>query len=641
MLAESRPSKLGLLVFSFLMALASRSQAKTIMWLTNWYDSNMDSLIAMDSVYIPNYNGTNGYYFGTSPQMLVPTSAYAPVIAENVGNTEGLPTALTQLWYALPNWNSANYNGGEINVQIRDSAAMHQYNGATQPIQINYKYEDGQTGQLNQANNSAGLPGDVDACVNSIPGDTVWLSPTAKNPVGTYVGDFKFTCSDHNPFFVKVGTVHVYNPWPGKPDFIELGNQFYPTYPDSGRPGWYSTTLYTDPRNPLPFQVRVASGDPTAPGASGILYLDAGGLNGNANGTFFDFTTTPGTGGSVWILPPLVSTTSTITTKAPAVALSLYVQDPPWSTTTLRVVLKGVTADFVPVATQYCGWYLETFYTGAVPTNIVLSQPLGDTLFGAKGQEPLSTSLATYANWITVPPAAGTLWLTTNGVPSFSATEPASTTLCNTKVLAFSGYDYTDGTVAATAYEPFAQGQTGFVVDYPGTTTSTDNCPHSGGGVTEGLVQPTLNAQGRPTWSNKVDCDIGKANDGPQWWYDSLYRSSTGVLSSTAANGGTRLNAFHCIRVPLTMDASGYYDYTNLSFFPFDTATSVPAPYRPGTGDFHFAMHAKAAFEYTPACSSSSSATTTCGSSSTRSSPWTWVGSTVPSRAPSTWTTWV
>ncbi|MBK9579954.1 MAG: fibro-slime domain-containing protein [Fibrobacteres bacterium] len=595
---------LRFILFGLLVVLSFPKGAhaeKTLMWLLDWYSTNMDSVIRFDSAYIPHYNGTTGNYFGNDDKLLVQTNAYAPGMPIPVAKqVTGGPTTIERWWFSLPSWNSAQYNGGLIDVRAKIKIAQHT-NYGTLAIDTS-RFERLATGELNRAQTSLGVPGSIDSCVNTLKGDTVWIRSNP-NPIWqNYTGPDKLACFDHNPFLELVGTVHVLNPWPGKPVFILMGGKYYPTFPDPDRPGWLSTTLYAIPASGQTFTVRVTNSN-----AGTGQFLDAGGLNGNATGVPFDLTAAGGTKKEVWIVPPLVAATSTVTGAAPAVAMNLYVQNPKWSSTTLRVQMQGQDARFVPSITKYCEWYQLTFYAGAVPSKVVIRQPFADTLYGSKGMETAPVSMASYTNWIAIPPGSTSLWLSTpfNGFPLTNAgpTPPPGTGTCDKKVLAFSGYDYTSGDAptSPTFYPPFAETNSG--VNYPGTTTTTDNCTHSGGGVTTGLVKPVLNARGRPEWSGKVDCDIGKTTDGPQYWFDSLWKSSTGVISNTKSAGATQMNAFHCIRDTLTLDATGYYRTSqkdSLNYFPFDTATSVPAPFRQGNPDYHFAMHAKAAFEYTP-----------------------------------------
>ncbi|MBK9579953.1 MAG: fibro-slime domain-containing protein [Fibrobacteres bacterium] len=144
-------------------------------------------------------------------------------------------------------------------------------------------------------------------------------------------------------------------------------------------------------------------------------------------------------------------------------------------------------------------------------------------------------------------------------------------------------------------YEPFSE------------TGPDNNCPGSGNTATKGLVLNTLDpVTGFPVMNSahKAACGINTKvpSNSPGLWFDTLWRTSAGVISNANSAGATALNQFHCVRVPLRLDAAGqYYTYTNSTFFPLDTATRIPAPYRPANGtDFKFAMHAKAAFEYVP-----------------------------------------
>jgi fibro-slime domain-containing protein len=461
----------------------------------------------------------------------------------------------------------------------------------------------GQTGQINQSSSST--PGFLDRCITQTKGDTVWIK--AKDSLANYVGENNLVCTDHNPFFKPVGTVHVLNPWPGKTVWAQVGTTWYPLYQETGRQGWVSTSLWEDPRNPQPFRIRLANGNPTT--TTGVQYMDMGGLGGSASGVPFDFTATPGKGKEVWILPP--TTTGgipKIATGAPDVAFTLYVQRPKWSSTSVRMIWQGNDSRFTPNATQFCNWYVLTFYEGAVPTKIALTNPVGDSVYGSAGLKAAPATWAAFTQWIDITiqaNAGGTFNVNTDGAaPVVTGGVPTTATTCDTKVLAFSTYDYTDGVDPQYRYPPFAEQLSG--VNYPSgpkAGTTTDNCPNSGGGATPGLVKPTLNAQGMPVWSGKVDCNIGQSTHGPQLWYDTLWRIGTGTYSQSFVAGATQLNHFKCLRLPLKLDAAGqYYSFESGSFFPMDTATSIPAPYRPGnnSSNFHFAMHAKAAFEYVP-----------------------------------------
>ncbi|HQF56810.1 MAG TPA: fibro-slime domain-containing protein, partial [Fibrobacteria bacterium] len=143
-------------------------------------------------------------------------------------------------------------------------------------------------------------------------------------------------------------------------------------------------------------------------------------------------------------------------------------------------------------------------------------------------------------------------------------------------------------------YEPFSE------------TGPDNNCPGSGNTATKGLVLSTLDpVTGLPVMNSahKAACgiDTKEPTNSPGLWFDTLWRTSTGTITNVKPASGVQVNHFHCVRVPLKLDAAGqYYSYADSTFFPLDTA-NIPVPYGKGSGtDYKFAMHAKAAFEYVP-----------------------------------------
>lgn len=601
----------------FLVALvgAPSWSAKTLMFMMDQYQTNLDTVVQVTRVYVPHWGDTgaaaNGYYYSKSDLALVQTNAYAPPIPVNTNVSNDtfpdafkVPKELERWWWMIPDYQAGSFRGGMMNVQIE--ARVQKHTRYTNPLrmQIDSGRISGQTGQINQSSSSQA--GYIDRCIAAAKGDTVWFISKPNNQAG-YTGESNLSCTDHNPFFETVGTVHVLNPWPGKQVWAQLGSTWYPLYADSGRQGWVAATLYTDPRNPQPFRIRLANGNPAK--STAVQYMDVGGLGANATGAAFDFTVAPGPKGEVWIVPPTTSTGKpSVATKAPAVVATLYIQRPKWDASSVRVGWQGYDYRFTPNATRYCGWFVMPLYEGAVPTKIVLTTPRGDTLYGAKGKAVVPSGWAAFPDWIDLANVVrdGGIWSinTDASAPLMVKGAPAAAEQCDTKVLAFSTYDYTDGKVAATRYAPFAEDSSG-VVYLSGSNKgkSTDNCPNAGGGAAKGLVRKTLGAHGFPEWSGLVDCNIGTAEHSPQYWYDTLWRNSAGRITQTNEPGATQLNAFKCLRLPLTLDAAGqYYAFSSGNFFPLDTATSIPAPFRPGNNatNFHFAMHAKAAFEYVP-----------------------------------------
>ncbi|MBK8803457.1 MAG: fibro-slime domain-containing protein [Fibrobacteres bacterium] len=591
---------------ALVLALPGGAQAqKTLMWLVDWYQmGNVDTITKVNSVVIPHYDGTAGYFFSTADQALALTKAYAAPIPVNTGyrndtlpDSLKIPLEMPRSWYAISNFNTGNYQSNRIRIYLSYAGQKHMpmLNRPDPKVQVDvYPTGAGQTDQLEGKF--------VNGCIDSTFGDTVWFWTGALTAAGisSNASSSSIKCLDHNPFFEKIGTVHVLNPWPGKTVYAQLGDKWYPLYQEAGRPGWVTTTLWADPRTPQSFKIRLANADPTV--ATTVQYWDAGGIGPNATGAFLDYSVAPGKGKEVWILPPFGGATKPAVTKAPPVALTLYVKRPSWSASAVRVVQQGLDARFIASSTKYCDWFEINFYQGAVPANIVLTNPVGDTIYGNKGKARAPTLYSAFTDWIDLTKATGAVVSlnTDANTPLFLPGLPSTGGLCDTKVLAFSAYDFkgANGTIPATDplfYEPFSQ------------SGPDNNCPTSGNTATKGLVLASLNATtGMPTMnsSHKPACGINTAvaTNSPGLWFDTLWRSSTGVISGTNSTGATALNKFHCVRVPLRLDAAGlYYSYANSKFWPLDSAMSIPDPYRNATGsDFKFAMHAKAAFEYVP-----------------------------------------
>ena len=110
---------------------------KTLMWLTDWYQGNLDSVV-ITSVSIPHYGDTgaakDGYYYGKTDLSLTRTNAYAPFIkvnskVSNDGKPDSLkvPKLLARYWYAQPNFNDGNFKGGMVNVMVKFQSFNHTY----------------------------------------------------------------------------------------------------------------------------------------------------------------------------------------------------------------------------------------------------------------------------------------------------------------------------------------------------------------------------------------------------------------------------------------------------------------------------------------------------------------------------------
>ena len=595
------------------LSMAVRAE-KTLMWLADWYQmGNIDTITSIQSVYIPHYSevaggsGT-GYFYGTKDQALTKTGAYATTIPVNttyrndtLPDSLKIPTEVFRYWYSLPNFSTAGYQGGRIRIYMDYTGQKHMPllgDPRAPKIQVDLYPQAANavaTGQTDQLE-----PEFVNKCIDNVMGDTVWFwtGATSAAQISSNASAASIKCLDHNPFFKKVGTIHLLNPWPGKTVWVQVGDTWQPLYPENGRQGWVSTTIWQDPRTAAPFKVRFANGNPLT--STRVEYLDDGGITAIGGGATIDLTGQAGK--DAWVIPPTSTTKPTFATTEPKANFTLMVHRPAWSASAVRVLWKGLDARYIAASTEYCDWFVMTFYEGAIPDAIALRHPYADTVFGKAGLEKAPTDISTYANWITLNPllvASGTIWLETDGnQPSQLGTKPSSVTMCNEKILAFSAYDFAgiNGTIPRTDayfYEPFSQ------------LGPDNNCPGSGDKATKGLVMTALyNGLPRLNKAHKNACGITTSDStaGPQYWFDTLWRSPAGVATNKYSAGSTQLNYFHCVRVPLTLQAStGYYTYTNSKFWPLDTAATIPTLYRNATGnDYKFAMHAKAAFEYVP-----------------------------------------
>jgi len=576
-------------LLALLLVLPATSRAdKTLMWLVDWYEGypgNTDSLMRVDSVYVPHSNGTNGYYYDTVNLKLQRSTAYAPwidlppnaQIPESALVQLGVPRTLARYWYVMPGFNQANFREGKVRVYWNYQVAQHQVNNypgnaQTPPsIQLRKMPGSGQTSELNSATNRQ-----VGNCVDSLPGDTVWIQHVGA--ITNSVSATQYRCYDHNPFFTKIGTVHLQNPWPGRNAFVQVGGVWYPLYPENNRPGWVTTTLWGDPRALPLSQIRFASADPAKGGA--VQYMGAAGL-GAGSVAPFDFTTEPA-GWEKWIQPPIANGAAAgVRTTAPTIKHTLMIRRPTWSATSLRVSWRGLDAKFVANSTPLCDWYVYPLYEGAIPSDIVLVHPYQDTLFGASGLRKLP---AAATDWISLAPvnliAQDTVWLDiVTDRPKLGTSPTSPRDRCDTKVLAFRAFDW-DKTKTTWNYA-FGEGSR-----LPAGKTSTDNCPSAGGGETKGLVKTELGADGLPVWSGKTDCDIYGAADTPHDWFkkDPVVKNDT------------------CITENLTLQSSGadagYYKFASSSYFPLNKFNNPNNPTYPAGPNFGFCLHAKASFEY-------------------------------------------
>ena len=546
---------------SVLLAGASVANAKTVMWLGNFYQQGTfqnGDVGSVDSVWVQAANAaqTTGYYLPGGNLKLARVSravAYVDTVQTKSSQTS---------WWSIANWNTSQYREGRFRMTIN----YKKYNGATAtPV---YQADRNETTEMNGEYTAAKFV--IDSCVQNVVGDTVWMY-FGLGQIANAQG--KPVCSDHNPYLKQVGTVHLLNPWPGRSAWIRFDGKWQPMYPEPDRPGWLVSRFYALPTAAVDSKVLFASGDPASD--PGVQYMDMTGIGGSIAAPW-DFNADPKPW-EKWIAPAVDGTVAPkVFTKAPALLRTLMVRMPLWNASGLRMTWKNVPGRFYLQSTVYCEWFSTSFYSGIVPTDLVINHPHQDTIFGAGGTAVAPTDYSTFTGWLSlasIPAGTDTIWINTQGVYQPTTARPAVADLdmCKEKILAFKVYDYKlPGT-----YFPFSE------------ATNT--------GLLKGMVATTLGADGNVQSSGKSICAAGTATaactqaaNGPGNWFKPRSDNTTG-----------------CLQQPLTYNpVSGSYEFQSSDYFPLDSLI-LDTAYNEKLGgsqshDFGFCMHAKSTFEYVP-----------------------------------------
>ena len=161
----------------------------------------VSSLLSVQSVSIPNYDTTgfwiSGYVYGATPLQLARTDAYADSLPVNRNVAVGIPVPrnLARYWYALPNFNSANYKDGKIRISMNYSMAIHRvfYAGSGYNIEVDSAKSTGSTAEYNTPNAR-----EMETCASSLVGDTIWVRNTGVISNNAPATDLK--CTNRNPF---------------------------------------------------------------------------------------------------------------------------------------------------------------------------------------------------------------------------------------------------------------------------------------------------------------------------------------------------------------------------------------------------------------------------------------------------------
>ncbi|MBK8804444.1 MAG: fibro-slime domain-containing protein [Fibrobacteres bacterium] len=444
-------------------------------------------------------------------------------------------------------------------------------------------------------------PGALDKCIESIPGDTVWIrwgTPTAPPGQGPKEADMQ--CTGYNPASTRFGLVNIRNPWPGADlPVVEFNGQDIPLYPNPTNPDWLSADLrYLAPLG-LPvgtIRFKRGAGSPNT--------FDSAGVD---QAVIKPFVIT--NGGANWYFIPseagggIVSGRGTL----PKPTHTIYVQNP-WLPGSPRLMWEEDVNLHVMRPTQYCGWFSYPLY--AAPKRVLIGHSFEDSSYGSLGVQ-----FRKRANWVDIPATAisakNETWIQTKNAANarIPAVAVASTTAkdCSTDTLklVMEAFDF-QGRGEVGGNPPF---QVGGPTESKGDASS---------GLVKGMVQTSLGTNFLPVYTGRDSGNWqsgGINNQGPAKALplaQSLWKKSTptnwfDTLALKAAVPGIAIG-HGCVELPLVKNGakdSGYYKFADTSFFPLDTISDRRG-YSPMTAtdgklhNFLFCMHGHAAFEYTP-----------------------------------------
>lgn len=601
------------------MLFAAPSQAqKTLMIMVDYFGQReqTDTIIGMN-VYQPPTEIT--YLPGGAPPRPVLTNLYE---TEKLG-----------WWYSLPNFSVDDYAMGRIRINTNYQRGWYQWDldkymsvGDTFVFPDTLKsftYQVIKTGvnvtvtldttlpkifvfpdsarfkapklYLTQGNSESPLLnqrpttglGNIDKCMDSIPGDTVWMrfgdigSLPPQGPTAT-----SLRCTGYNPYSKRAALVYLRNPWPGADQpVVEFNGQNVPLYP-STNPDWLVADLrYLAPLGTPSGQIRFKK----APSSS--VYFDSAGVE---QGIVAPFTLPALSGGSYYYVPPEAGAPAVVGTGAPpAPKYTIFVQNP-WKPGSPRLLWESDKNYHVMRPTQSCGWFRYPLY--AAPKKVLIWHSFEDSSYGTKGAQ-----FRTVDNWVDITPAMinakGEVYIQTftgtTRTPAAVTTAP-SLKDCSTDTLKL--------VMEAFDFQPYGlpsgnpSFQVGGVGDLMGTAGST--------GLVKGMVQKNLGVNGLPVWTGR---DSGYQKGGivknggkstPTNWFD--------TLALKAAVPGIEIG-HGCVELPLAKGPTdnGYYKFVDTSFFPLDTIRdrrgySELLASDAAKHNFLFCMHGHAAFEFTP-----------------------------------------
>ena len=531
----------------------------TTTYMRGWYQWDLDKYVpAGDTVFLPDTLKTFTYQ--------------NMVTGQNV--TVTLP-ATTPKFFVFPD--SARYKAPKLYTAQGNSEA---------PL-LNMRTE----------TKSGLLPGNIDRCVDSIPGDTIWIrfgainsKPDQQPAVGT------LRCTGYNPYSTRAALVWLRNPWPGSEQpVVEFNGQNVPLYPSATNPDWLVADLrYIAPLGTPSPTIRFKKS------ASSSIYFDSAGVE---QGVVKPFVLPALTGGNYYFVPPeaggdLVMAPGT----PPTPKYYIYVQNP-WKPGSPRLLWESDKGYHVMRPTQSCGWFRYPVYS--TPTRVLIGHSFEDSSYGSAGVQ-----FRTRSNWIDIPAASivkNNVYIQTrdgsgNRIPATLTAAPDLKD-CSTDTLR----------LVMQAYDFKGRGETGGNPAFQ-VGGATDLEGKASSGLVKKMVQSDLVGPGYlPVYTGRDSGyqigginGIGKGIAGgpygkstPSNWFD------TAALA--AAVPGIAIGR-SCLELPLAKGPadSGYYKYDNQSFFPLDTISDRRG-FSPLVGgldkaphNFLFCLHGHAAFEYTP-----------------------------------------
>ena len=475
-----------------LLALAAPSRSATLMVLADWYRPGTDSLVQVDSVWVPGWSGSgvSGYVLGGSNLVLSSSTAFAAPLLRTDSVT-GTVHRLERRWFSIPSFLPGNFRAQILRFGARFHLVRSAYDSGAGAVLASNVVDSAWTSELNTPSGGGVRP--LEACLDSLATDTVWIR--ARGAVSA--SPAAFDCFPADPFLHSGSYVRFFPPFPTTQLQSVQNGAVVKMVPDRRWPGWYVAPVLDSLGVAGPV-VTTFRGDQWG---GQIQTWDSAGQG---------WTIRSDSGATFWVAARTDGGVSAAVRDTVPGAPSLVVGFASGRFLQRVSGQRGLSGTSLP---RNGDWNVQPLW----------ERPAA--VFGFdSNQVPFGP--------IPVPAKGDTLWILGDGAGSSPAASDSDTLW-----LPSAGFDFNMN------YRPFA------------ASGPDDNCVESGGGETQGLVQPMLGARGFPVWTGRVGCDIATTTDGPEFWF----RDTFAVDSTT-------------IRIPLVRAAgTAVWTYSNANFFPFDT----------------------------------------------------------------------